>query len=278
MGSAVGHVLARGGARVVTTLAGRSVRTAGLAGRARIECLPGLVDVVRESEIVISIAPPEHAESIGRDLAGAAAEAGRHPLLADLNAISPATVRRMAGSLTTAGLDLVDGSVSGPPPWRPDTTRIYLSGRGAPELASIPFPGVELIIVGEEVGTASAVKMCTASVYKGTTALLLHALATARANGVLHHVLDDLADSLPQLTAGIERTLARAATKSGRYVAEMREIAATQAAAGLPAALFEGIAEVYEEVSRRPLARQAVEDLPEDPALEETLAALMPDR
>jgi 3-hydroxyisobutyrate dehydrogenase-like beta-hydroxyacid dehydrogenase len=47
-------------------------------------------------------------------------------------------------------------------------------------------------VVGAEIGLASAVKMSTASVYKGTVALLAHALAAARANGVLDVVVEDL--------------------------------------------------------------------------------------
>ena len=44
--------------------------------------------------------------------------------------------------------------------------------------------------------------MSTASVYKGNTALLAHALATANANGVLDEVLDDLHDSFPRQIDG----------------------------------------------------------------------------
>ena len=41
----------------------------------------------------------------------------------------------------------------------------------------------------------------------------------------------------------------------------MREIAATQGAAGLTPALFEAMAEVYAALARRPLAEQAPEDV-----------------
>lgn len=272
MGSAVGHVLAQGGARVVATVDGRSERTARLAGKAGIDCLPSVATVVSEADIVLSIAPPGEAEAIVRDLAGAANATGARPLVADLNAVAPATVRRMA-SLLAGALDLVDGTISGPPPWNPGTTRVYLSGTRAAELATLAWPGVDLVVVGAELGSASAVKMCTASVYKGTTALLTQALRTAHAHGVVDHVLDDLGRSRPELVERPARGIARAATVSGRFVAEMREIAATQGAAGLPPALFDAIAEVYETLSRSPLARLAPEAVG-DPSLEETLDAL----
>lgn len=270
MGSAIGAALREGGADVVTTVAGRSERTAHLARRAGLECLPDLDAVVREAEIVLSIAPPGEAEAIAGAIGDAATRTGARPLVADLNAISPATARRVEATLAAAGLELVDGSISGPPPLRPGTTRIYLSGPRAAAVAELPVAGVDLIRVGDEIGTASAVKMCTASVYKGTVALLTQALLTARANGVLEHVLADLGE----LADGAARTIARAATKSDRYVGEMHEIAATQAAAGLTPALFEAMAVVYASLAERPLAGSHPEDVDTAVELEPVLDEL----
>src|SRR4051795_3977188 len=118
MGSAVGNALLRGGARVVATVAGRSERTAALARRGELELLPDLEAVVREADVVLSIVPPAEAERVAGAVAGAR-------LFADLNAIAPATARRISPE--------VDGSISGGPPWEPGT-RIYLSGPRAQEV------------------------------------------------------------------------------------------------------------------------------------------------
>jgi 3-hydroxyisobutyrate dehydrogenase-like beta-hydroxyacid dehydrogenase len=269
MGSALADTLVRGGARVVTTLAGRSERSARLAATAPIELLPDLAAVVREAEVVLSVVPPEAAPAVADDVARAAEEKSAAPLYADLNAISPATARGLAGGR----LELVDGSISGPPPAKGRTTRVYLSGPRAGEIAALPFAGVELVVVGDEVGSASAVKMSTASVYKGTSALLAQALLAAHANGVLEHVLADLRAGAPHLVSNVERRIAVAASKSGRYVGEMREIAATQDAAGLTPAMFEGIAEVYARLADTQLARADPEDV-EHPALIKVLDEL----
>ena len=270
MGSALADTLVRGGARVVTTLAGRSERSARLAATAPIELLPDLAAVVREADVVLSVVPPEAAPAVADDVARAAAEESVAPLYADLNAISPATARGLAGGR----LELVDGSISGPPPAKGRTTRVYLSGPRAGEIAALPFAGVELVVVGNEVGSASAVKMSTASVYKGTSALLAQALLAAHANGVLEHVLADLRAAAPHLVSNVERRVAVAASKSGRFVGEMREIAATQDAAGLTPALFDGIAEVYTQMADTPLARANPEDVAERPALTDVLDGL----
>ena len=116
--------------------------------------------------------------------------------------------------------------------------------------------------------------MSTASVYKGTSALLAQALLAAHANGVLEHVLADLRAAAPHLVSNVERRVAVAASKSGRFVGEMREIAATQNAAGLTPALFDGIAEVYTQMADTPLARADPEDVGERPALTDVLDEL----
>jgi 3-hydroxyisobutyrate dehydrogenase-like beta-hydroxyacid dehydrogenase len=277
MGSAMADALVRGGARVVATLAGRSERTTRLAATASIELLPDLGAVVRDAQVVLSIVPPEAAPAVAADVARAARPdrpsgsepQGSLPLFVDLNAIAPATVRAIAAT----GLEVVDGSISGPPPWKPGT-RVYLSGPRAEEIAALPFEGVERIVVGTEVGSASAVKMSTASVYKGTTALLAQALRAAHANGVLEHVLADLRAGAPHLVANVERRVAVAASKSGRYVGEMHEIAATQQAAGLTPNLFEAIAEIYEKIAATQLARRSPEEILAQPMLAEVLEAL----
>lgn len=276
MGSAMASALARGGSRVVTTLAGRSGRTTRLAARAELELLPDLAAIAREAGVVLSIVPPEVAASVVSDVADAARREQVLPLIADLNAVSPATARRLESVAGEAGCDLVDGSISGPPPWKAGTTRLYLSGPRAAELAELPFEGVDLIVVGDRVGAASAVKMSTASVYKGSSALLLQALRSAHANGVLDAVLADLGTAAPELVANVNRRLMSAATKSGRYVGEMREIAATQDAAGLTPALFEAMAEVYETLAETELARGNPEDVPADVSLPDVLDDLRP--
>jgi 3-hydroxyisobutyrate dehydrogenase-like beta-hydroxyacid dehydrogenase len=271
MGSSMAHALTVGGARVVATLSGRSERTHRLADRSGAELLPDLAAVVREAKVVLSIVPPESALSIAVELAMAAGEQSAGPLIVELNAIAPPTAQRVEGQLAARGLELVDGSISGPPPWQPGTTRVYLSGPRADEVAALPLEGVEKIVVGSRVGAASAVKMSTASVYKGSTAVLAQALLAAERNGVLDEVLADLRVGAPELVARIERRLAMAASNAGRYVGEMREIAAAQEAAGLTPSLFEAMADVYSGLAASSLAATAPEDIAADLDLRDVL-------
>ena len=277
MGSAVGSAYAAGGHRVVTTVAGRSERTADLAAQAGLELVPDLDTVVAESALVLSIVPPGDADEVASAIAASARRMNARPLVADLNATSPASARRIQALLADAGIELVDGSISGGPPRADYKTRVYLSGPGAEELAAGAPPWVDARVVGAEVGLASAVKMCTASMYKGSTALLAHALLTAHAHSVLPQVLDDLHDSFPSQIDRAARSIAVSTTKSGRFVGEMREIAATQADAGLTPALFEAMAEVYAALAESELATEAPEAIPTVLELEDVLQRLKTD-
>lgn len=256
MGSAIGAAYVAGGARVVATLAGRSPRTARLAEAAGLELLDDLDAVMAASDMVMSIVPPGQARATAEALASAAARTGATPLLVEGNAVSPRTVTQIA----QGALDVVDGSISGGPPSAADIdrTRFYLSGPRATEVAAVANPWLDVRVVGPAIGTASAVKMCTASFYKGRTALAAQALLTAQAHGVTNLVLDDLGELMPH-----PRSVGLAATKAWRYIDEMREIAGTQAAAGLPEALFEGVAQAYEALAAR-AAGSAPEDVPAD--------------
>ena len=274
MGSALGACWRAGGAEVHAVLAGRSARTPRLAADAGVVDAPTLEDVVG-CDVVVSVVPPGQARDVARDIAAAAQRANTRPLVVDLNAISPRTVRAVQDVLAEAGLDLVDGSISGPPP-RPGSTavRVYLSGQRAAEVAALPTPGVDLRRLAGPAGAASALKMCTASMYKGSTALQAQAMLTAQHHGVLAEFLDDTAREWPDNARRWPAGVALAATKAARFVDEMVEIARTQRDAGVRAELFDGVAAAYAHLGDTPGARRDPEQVPDDEPVVDVLAAL----
>jgi 3-hydroxyisobutyrate dehydrogenase-like beta-hydroxyacid dehydrogenase len=260
MGAGLGWALREGGARVVTCVEGRSARTRRLAQSAGLELLPALFDVVAIADVVLSVTPPGQALAAARTVANAARESGAKPVVADLNAIAPTTLRTIEQAW--AGLPVVDGSISGPPPTVRPGARLYLSGVKATDVAALPWGDrIEPVVLGTGLGSASALKMCTASVYKGFHALVMQAMRTAGRHGVLEQVLADLAGNGLDGSSGVPS----AATKAHRYIGEMREIAATQADAGLTPALFEAFAAVFAQVAGTELANGDPESI--DPAM-----------
>ncbi|MET8147906.1 NAD(P)-binding domain-containing protein [Actinoplanes sp. NPDC049668] len=257
MGSGLGWALREGGHDVVTSLAGRSARTARLAQAAGLRVVARPADVVAEADVILVVTPPGAAADAAAEIAAMAGASRARPLVVDLNAVSPTTAAAAAEVVTAAGFDFVDGSISGPPPTvRPGAT-LYLSGPRAAEVAALRWTHARPVVVGDRIGAASAVKMSTASVYKGLMGLMAQAIRSASAHGVLEPVMADLGEGF-----GTPYEVGLAATKAHRYVAEMREIARSQAAAGLTPALFEAFAEVWADIADRPLADGQPETLP----------------
>jgi 3-hydroxyisobutyrate dehydrogenase-like beta-hydroxyacid dehydrogenase len=212
-----------------------------------------------QADVILVVTPPGAALAAASDIAAMAAtpdasqrlaRAGAaRPLVVDLNATAPATSRAASEIIVSAGLDFVDGSISGPPPTVRPGANIYLSGPRAADIATLNWKHVNPVVVGDRIGAASVVKMCTASVYKGLMGLITQAMRAASAHCVLDAVMADLGEDF-----GSSYEVALAATKAHRYVPEMHEIAETQAAVGLTPKLFEAFADVWADVAGMPLA------------------------
>ena len=188
--------------------------------------------------IVLSVVPPGAAADVAAAVAAAAGRDGGVAPSPTINAISPRTVGELEATLPLPAWSSWR-TISGPPPLRAGTTRLYLSGPSSARGGSTRCPGAEVAWWGRRWHGLGG-KMCTASVYKGTVALLAHALhhraRSRRRRGRARRPSRWLSEPR-RASAG---SLARAATKAERYVPEMREIAETQAAAGLPRELFDG--------------------------------------
>ena len=274
MGSALGANWRSGGSHVRTTLKGRSKRTAALARAAGLHVMPTIDDVV-DVDVVVSIVPPGAAVSAAKDIAAAVERRGSNPLVADLNAVSPGTIEHICEVLGGAASSIVDGCVSGLPP-EPGSggTTIYLSGPEAGAVAAIASPWAEVVVLGDEVGMASAFKMCTASMYKGTNGLVMQALLTASHYGVLDAFVANVSRAWPNEVPRWPWHVALAATKSERFADEMREIADTQEQVGLTAELFHGMAEVFERVADSDLGQATPESVDKSIALADVIRRL----
>ena len=239
MGAVLGDQLRLAGCDVRWASEGRGAATTARAEAAGLHDAGTLEALVGASDVVLSVCPPAAAEDVARRVAAA----GFTGTFVDGNAVAPATARRIADLVAPARA--VDGGIVGPPPLRPGTTRLHLSGDGAEEVADL-FVGttVEARVHPGGPGAASAVKVCFAAWTKGTSALLLAIRALAAAEGVEDGLLAEWATSLPDLPARSDAAAGTAA-KAWRFVGEMEESAAAFAAAGLPAGFSQAAAEVY---------------------------------
>jgi 3-hydroxyisobutyrate dehydrogenase-like beta-hydroxyacid dehydrogenase len=246
MGHAVGMVLQTRGLDVVTCLEGRSERTRRLAAEARIIELLDLDAVVAEADIVLSILPPAVAQQTATELAAAIRRTGSHPIVADCNAVAPDTVVKIGRSIEAAGGTFVDAGIIGRPPRSGETgTRFYVSGPHAVELEVLREHGLDVRTVGLEIGQASGLKMCYASVTKGLTALAAQQQAVAATLGLSAPLRQELELSQPGLLAWMIKMVPDLPPKAARWVGEMEEVATTFQSVGVPPTMMSGAAEFF---------------------------------
>ena len=273
MGAAVGGCLVSVGHEVLWDPAGRSRASTGRALAAELSGV-GFDRLVAKSSVILSICPPHAA----LDVAGQVASAGYAGIYVDANAISPATAEQVAAIVTAGGATYVDGGIIGPPPEIAGHTRLYLSGPHAAEVRPLfSRSRLDARIAEGPLYAASSVKMAYAAWTKGSSALLLAARAMARASGVERTLLAEWSLSQKALGQQSEAAASAAAAKGWRWVAEMEEIAASMAAAGLPAGFHEAAADLYDRASRAetPAARRPAAPEPPSSAFDTVMSALM---
>jgi 3-hydroxyisobutyrate dehydrogenase-like beta-hydroxyacid dehydrogenase len=238
MGAAIGALLVARGHEVLWQPNGRSDQTARRAAAAGLKS----VDSFDDADVILSVCPPHAALDVARSLQGTRA------LVVDANAISPMTARRVGEVI---GERWVDGGIVGPPPRRPGTTRLYLSGRHAIE-ASRLFAGTRLepVVLDGSPVAASSLKMAYAAWTKGSAALLLAAFESARGTGVEDALRAEWRRSQPELDSRLQGAEDSATAKGWRWIGEMNEIAATFASVGLPSGFHEAAAEMFDRAAR----------------------------
>jgi hypothetical protein len=224
MGAAVGNA-AR--ADVVWASEGRSDATRRRA--AAFEDVGSVGELVRSSNLILSICPPAIAEEVAAQVFGL----GFEGLFVEANAITPERMRRIGG----LGPRVVDGSILAA-----SGINFYLAGEESAAVARL-FENTDLqaIQLDAELGAASALKMAFGGWNKIGIALTAQAHAIARAYGVTEWLQ---AEGVP------EDRLPRMADRARRWAPEMEEVAETcrevgfseavpRAAAGFSRALSE---------------------------------------
>ncbi|MGH7905408.1 MAG: DUF1932 domain-containing protein [Candidatus Binataceae bacterium] len=252
MGSGIGRRLRECGARVRTSLQGRSAASAARVARAGLEVVGNSDELVRGADFVLSIVPPGQAVAAAGNLSGALGRAPAKPMFLECNAIAPATVRRIAEVLTSSGCAFMDaGIIGGPPPADRKTggPRIYISGPIASEALRLASYGLDIAVLEGPIGAASALKMCYGGVTKGLAAIGAAMIAAGSRNNLAGALYDELASSQPELLKWLSRRIPDMLPKAYRWVAEMEEIADFLGDADKGAAIYTGVAKLYETIA-----------------------------
>ncbi|KAI1770708.1 6-phosphogluconate dehydrogenase C-terminal domain-like protein [Hypoxylon cercidicola] len=284
MGMGLARLLITNGFAVVTNVEGRSVDTVKRARDTGIRLLPSDEALAQTCSVILSVVPPRDAVATAQRVADAVAAAQPPgPLyFADLNAVAPSSVKKIAALFGGAGASsvrFVDGSILGGPPSRKaeaDSSsstggdggddddddiaaawnRPSIPASGPHKLADIPVFGARLAAalnmrhISPDVGAASGLKMCFASFSKGFTSLAIQSFTTAHRLGVLGDLQEELRTMMGPHYRLASKGVVGMAPKAYRWVGEMEEIARTVSEeGGFAPDSFVGAAKVYRAVA-----------------------------
>jgi L-threonate 2-dehydrogenase len=259
MGAGIGKRLAGHGARVFTSLVGRSEATAARA------CEAGMVAASNEeiaaSDFILSILPPGDALALALRFAPVLAASNAKPVYVDCNAINPTTVEKVAAVIAPTGCAFVDAGIIGPPPppippphaaegrVGVSDPRLYASGAAAARFASLRQYGLDVRVLQGPLSAASALKMSYAGINKGTQAIGAAMMLAAMRAGSAEALFDELSFSQKEILAQFQQQLPKMPAKAYRWIAEMQEIAGFVADDPAARALYEGAAHFYQQMA-----------------------------
>ena len=226
---------------------------------------------MNQADYILSIVPPRDARATAERIVTASTRSSRSPdrplYFLDLNAIAPSTARAIADRFvdSTPNIHVIDGGIIGGPPTPSSSpseagdyntwTRPSICLSGPHTLPSTSHASLlNTSHVSPEIGTASGLKCCFASLTKGYTALAIQSFSTASALGVLPALESYITRySGPQRLEMQQKSLVGMPPKAGRWVDEMREIGRTFREEGGwekdGEGVVEGVAGVFEFVA-----------------------------
>ena len=241
----------------------------GEAVRAALEArgIPAAADnasAVAGADLVFSAVTAKQVSAVG-DATGPHLRPGQ--IFLDINSASPGAKRQAAKAVVDAGAEYVEAAVMSNVPPHGHKVPMFLAGAEAEKAAALMTPfGMDVEVVGPEIGQASSIKMIRSVMVKGLEALFVESLTAAHRAGVEDKVLESLGESFPGLDwrgkAGYH--LGRVALHAARRADEMEEVAETLRDIGVPPTMAEAAAKQLRMCADMGLREDFLEDLPEE--------------
>jgi 3-hydroxyisobutyrate dehydrogenase-like beta-hydroxyacid dehydrogenase len=154
----------------------------------------------------------------------------------DLNSVSPGAKQEAHRVIDSAGVKYVESAIMSPIAPRRIASPMLLGGPHAasflPVARELGFEGAQ--VFSDQVGRASAAKMCRSVIVKGLESLLCESLLSARRYGVEDTVLESLRNlfASDNWQSQSRYMISRSLIHGRRRAEEMREVARTVADAG----------------------------------------------
>lgn len=224
-----------------TNTAGRGEKIRQRADETQVRLCQTNAQLVAECNVLLSTVTPNQA-------AAAADQTAPHltadHIYADLNSISPDLKHSIAQQVETRGARFVEIAIMSPVPPHLHRVPMFLGGAHAQALVDLLSPyGMKLEIISEQIGVASATKMCRSIIVKGLEALLLECVLGAVPYGADERVFATLEETMPGMNWKrlASYMVGRVIEHGERRARELEEVAATLRAIGVEPVMTEAI-------------------------------------
>ena len=211
-----------------------SVPSLGLKKLPMVKQCGTAIEAADNCGLVISAVTAAEAVNAARSVSGNLS-AGTYFL--DLNSVSPATTKELAEIIGSTGAHFVEAAVMSPIKPKGIVSPILLGGSNANGFlkAASKLGLTGTTVFSDQIGLASATKMCRSVIIKGLEALLAESLLAARHYGVEADVVKSLNDLLQvdDWRSHARYMISRSVEHGSRRAEEMREAAVTVHDAGI---------------------------------------------
>ena len=251
MGLSVGVALLNSGIEVLTNLDGRSQKTIKNTNTNNITNVT-LSDLINRSDIILSIIPPSSSIEVANNLSKLSQSTLKPITYVECNAISPDTTKFIEKSFISTAFKnskYIDGSIIGTAPTDTYKPKLYISGKYANKIEFLKSKAFQIINLGDKLEAASSIKMCYASLTKGTSALWISLLLLSKKLNIFDELIEELDYSQKDTLIKMKNQIPKLPLKSGRWIAEMREIASTYISQSLNSGSLDNSAYIYSLVS-----------------------------
>jgi 3-hydroxyisobutyrate dehydrogenase-like beta-hydroxyacid dehydrogenase len=163
----------------------------------------------------------------------------------DFNSASPGTKQQAAALIDARGADYVEaGVMTSVPPYGIRVPMLLGGQQSVPLAVLLTGWGMDAKPVSDQLGVASAIKMCRSVMIKGLEALVIESYSTARKYGVEDYVLPTLQETFPSIDWQQQGAyfFSRVVQHGQRRAEEMREAANTVQEAGFEPLMAAAIA------------------------------------
>lgn len=148
-------------------------------------------------------------------------------LYAEMNTASPDTKRRVEAIVNPSGAKVVDVAIMAPVPPKGILTPFLVSGPGADSFAEQLRPlGLNISVLGDQVGEAATRKLLRSIVYKGIAAIIGEAVEAGRSFGLEPYIREQILSVVGGNDALIDRFLEGSKTHAIRRSHELEAVVA----------------------------------------------------